>query len=499
MLPTTDPMRQLCRNAAEAAEKVYTAGNNGQYSDVKGAFSSWNCGKLETGSLRSVVSCHKPGEPSIRLDIMAFSPASNPMDHWQDLSDNVHKRILLPNPTSEPFVRRCLQASIDPDHVVIWLTGYFSSNRSNWEVRLFTCPLEFAMTFADDVLFVRPYLPTKSGHFSPIVVLRSSAKQDSAFVSLFSKYFEKIWAVSTPVTLPYSKPAFCGASHCLARILAHDGSLRRELQTSEALERAIPADLAPLLSRLRAILQGGAPGDPLPSEFFVNLLLDRFLRPSVPVANNGLVVEQILAETWRKRFARADQKYQTRFVAIARFAVRKSSEGTECLGTGCLVAPGIVLTTRAVASSLSEWRKTGSSPQLDFDNGTSVEISGMLAEQGDLVLLRLCSGWDDLALPSPIPLSSVPLAEGDLVVSVGHGNTSAKEAMPGRISRVPNGQVFEHDCAIRPTHRGGEVILDIDTGDAKGIHLHSAERGERFYGASIVLVHNMLASSSHAK
>lgn len=276
-LPTLSQLRQ---HALAEALAIQEANNAARFKDAEAHQAAWPHGTLEAEApLAVVVSRRHPASPVKRLDILAYSLASHPMDVWRNLGRDVNVRILLPDPTSESFVRRCLAAGVDPEHLVDWLTGYLPKYGAGWQVRLFACPLDFGVTVVDDTLFARPYSAAKSGHFSPTVVLH--ADNDAPPASLFKQHFERVWDSGRPVSFPYTAGDLAHESlHRLAVLFARDARLRDDFVSARAadLTGRLPATAAREVSALLDIVSGTATDmTPLPTKETCRLVLDHLM------------------------------------------------------------------------------------------------------------------------------------------------------------------------------------------------------------------------------
>lgn len=455
--------------AMESTQRIDSASNRGFYDEAAAESRQWRFGILETSlSLRAVVAKHAPGKPIKRLSILAHSPASNPMNEWEDLDGSVAVQVMLPDPNSEPYSQRCLSATVDPTHLRTWLVAHLGHKGHNWEVRLFSCRLDFAITIVDDLIFVRPYYSTKCGHFSPIVVLQPN---DRTIYSQFERYFETMWRSSRPVAPPYG-PLFefesvtCG----IARIFAHDADLRNEVATSDALVRQFPAHEARQVVRLREMLGGRGDGFPLPSGPTLERI-HRQLRPVLAVgSDHRLVPEGSLLGTWNRRVDQSE-RLSAVFATVGLITFAALTQPA----VGCLlVASCLVIAPAHVADAVKRQARSDRPARINFGGGLSAEAIEVRAQNEELALIRVAH---NSVLPEPAALSSRPPVEGDAIWCVAHdGDTGAKEAAPGRVSRTPDSRAFEHDCTMQPRWCAGGVLVDQDTGHVRGMQLSTGKR-----------------------
>jgi DNA/RNA endonuclease G (NUC1)/V8-like Glu-specific endopeptidase len=229
-------------------------------------------------------------------------------------------------------------------------------------------------------------------------------------------------------------------------------------------------------------------------------------RPVLNIYNDQAVLNFQDAESavWRDRLNGAKAKVVKAIQAVGRIEVT-NHDSYDWLGTGWLVDEDIIVTNRHVASEFA--RKSGAGFRFkrsifnsddmtaaidfkeEFDNEQSSEfkISHILhiedSQGPDVAFLRVqplnglagkinfYSGEikrnsDVVVIGYPAYDSRIP--ELDLMTRIFGGRYDKKRMAPGRISGLRNGEII-HDCTTLGGN-SGSVVLDLDTGDAIGLH-----------------------------
>jgi endonuclease G, mitochondrial len=239
-------------------------------------------------------------------------------------------------------------------------------------------------------------------------------------------------------------------------------------------------------------------------------------RPVVFVRDNNFRVDGSLIPTWRERLEAARQKLEAAIPSIGRINV-KNHPTYDWLGTGWLVRPNIVVTNRHVAEQFAARDATGGFPfLLNFRRrpiGASidfrVEYESIAVNEFPLVRVLHIEGPDpapDVAflqvsiegasagalLGTPIPLSSqVPkvgqnvavvgypardsrIPDPDVLMSIFGDEFDVKRLAPGEIMRIEGG-ILEHDASTLGGN-SGSAVLDMETGEAVGLHFAGTYR-----------------------
>ena len=244
------------------------------------------------------------------------------------------------------------------------------------------------------------------------------------------------------------------------------------------------------------------------------IIVDRAARPALIVRNNTF--EQPTLKTW-KTLLNANR---TRLERAIRSVGRLELEGHPTLpyaGTAWLIGDGqLAVTNRHVGQIFAQ--KKGKSfvfrgaagggamrAKIDFREEFNVPVSMeifvekvlFLADDGDanpdVCIVRLKS---DSQMPDPIALFDGTIKEGQQVAVIGYPasdprNPAAAQATvfgdvfevkrlsPGMVTQKPAGFIFQHDCATLGGNSGSAVI-DIETGNAVGLHFGGRFRQANF-------------------
>ncbi|HEX8104472.1 MAG TPA: serine protease [Solirubrobacteraceae bacterium] len=176
----------------------------------------------------------------------------------------------------------------------------------------------------------------------------------------------------------------------------------------------------------------------------------------------------------------------------------------EWIGTGFVVAPGVVMTNRHVVEDFADattpdgWRfKRGMKVRIDFaeELGTSeprelpVKAIIGVSDRVDMALLRIGGRHRGRAAPPPLAIAGRPraVAKGREVYVVGypaldsrHGALEeqrriftnvfdVKRLQPGYVTRTLRDGLFEHDCSTLGGN-SGSCVVDLETHEVVGLH-----------------------------
>lgn len=249
-------------------------------------------------------------------------------------------------------------------------------------------------------------------------------------------------------------------------------------------------------------------------------------RPVLAVSNDEptLTFQDAESEVWRDRLTRARTKLIPAIRAVGRVDLRNNPR-FDWVGTGWLVTPDVIVTNRHVALEFSKLsgdtfvfrRGVGGEPisaSIDFldefgrDDTRLVSVTKVLHiedEDGpDLAFLQVQP--DELA--TPIQLSAENAFARQMVAAIGYpardsripdqqlmeslfGNVYDKKRLaPGQIIRIADD--LEHDCSTLGGN-SGSVVLDLENGQALGIHFAG-----RFLEANFAVRADVIAERLHA-
>ena len=264
-------------------------------------------------------------------------------------------------------------------------------------------------------------------------------------------------------------------------------------------ERALPpTEQGRLAAACLHKLEGLEDGDPTPRELAALELMIRITRPA-PLVHSGIPDDFKTPEQSRifaswPQFRDALKPYAARIGRIDTAGLTLSASAT--VGTGFLVAPGLLMTNRHVLADLSHGTgqlETGQALvrfQYEADSFDPIEprnITGVAAVHPslDAVLLRVESGTSEPTIPVEFAADAGELPDELDVVVAGYPaemsdrnplflrstfgqNLGVLRAAPGQITgRVTGG--FSHDCSTLGGNSGSPVFR-MSTAEVIGLH-----------------------------
>jgi S1-C subfamily serine protease len=233
-------------------------------------------------------------------------------------------------------------------------------------------------------------------------------------------------------------------------------------------------------------------------------------RPALFVVDNSFSVPP---GPWTAPLEAERGSIETTLRSVGRIEVSYGLGQVEMIGTGFLVAPGVVMTNRHVVEAFCElagstWSfVSGLTPAIDYlreRDGTQtagfrlVEVLGV-HDSLDLALLRVSPGSDPAGhpMPQPLLLSHEALAppEGRNVYVAGYPASDnqgltppqvlrdifgdvyqVKRLQPGKIMFINDARrVFNHDCSTLGGN-SGSCVVDLDTNRVVGLHFQGSYR-----------------------
>jgi endonuclease G len=255
-------------------------------------------------------------------------------------------------------------------------------------------------------------------------------------------------------------------------------------------------------------------------------IIIRYGRPSLLIRNDTFEVPK--SNIWRDRLYPNKEKLRAAIRSVGRVEVPALS--IPFVGTGWMIAPGVMVTNRHVASEFALKSGTGFTMRvtpdgqaftadLDFHEEVGkalpfeVNLAGILYiaddAQGvpDIAFIKV-TGRDARPVPPPIPLSTTPPYVDQYVVAIGYparddrddqgverqifGTTfNVKRLAPGQINHIIDDATFGHDCSTLGGS-SGSAIVDIDTGTVVGLH-YGGFYGETNYAVSAAALRDTLA------
>lgn len=281
--------------------------------------------------------------------------------------------------------------------------------------------------------------------------------------------------------------------------------LQDERFRDEVLQARLASSVAPAASAAPHLAIVSAQGMPLSATQEAVVLLQG--RPSLLIRQNRFEIPK--SGTWAKILSTHREIVETRLPSVGRIEVDDGA-GFRHVGTGWVIAEGIIATNRHVAEIFAKKQAKGCAflvnfmgaayaARIDFreeyKEKTTAEVNVrevVFMEDAprnlpDVALLRLVKHGD---LPAPIPLLQKPPSAGQDIAVIGYpafdnryglDATEAAKAIFGTIydvKRLSPGCVmgekgkywyFEHDATTLGGN-SGSVVLDIATGYAAGMH-----------------------------
>lgn len=304
-------------------------------------------------------------------------------------------------------------------------------------------------------------------------------------------------------------PERAGAKELLEKLVEHrirlagfDESRSNALKTS--LEAYLKSDTG-----WESTIGGDSP------EAFVEAI---FSRPVLLVQNDSFLAEHAQFDDVRLQLTSHKAEIDNAIRSVGRIEVR-DHDNYSWLGTGWVVADGIIATAGHVASKFAvktpsgdfnfmtnrfgkkvkaridfaeEYAGTGffTVPELEFDIKKILHLEYDRTTRRDIALLQVdIRNTDDLPLPPPISLS--PTVEEDKwAVAIGYPSLDGrapesqlqairdafgdaygvKRIAPGKVRDVSGLHVF-HDASTLGGNSGGPLI-NLETGEAMGLHIN---------------------------
>jgi endonuclease G, mitochondrial len=249
-------------------------------------------------------------------------------------------------------------------------------------------------------------------------------------------------------------------------------------------------------------------------------------RPSLLIRGDSFEVPK--SDIWRSRLYPTKSRLQAAIRSIGRVEVPALS--IPFVGTGWMIAPGVMATNRHVASEFAQ--KSGArftmrftpdnrpfTADLDFHEEASkavpfeVDVAAILyiaddaKDVPDIAFIRV-SQTDARPLPPPLPLSDTPAQPNQYVVAIGYparddrndagverkifGSTfNVKRLAPGEVNHIIGNGIFGHDCSTLGGS-SGSAIVDIETGAVLGMH-YGGFYGESNYAIAASVLRDTLA------
>jgi hypothetical protein len=280
------------------------------------------------------------------------------------------------------------------------------------------------------------------------------------------------------------------------------------------------------------IVEEGAPPGPREVVALEAIQLFDGSRPAIALVDGAIPLEDAALGDWRGAAALHGAE-----IARLAAAVGLLSSGAEALGSGFLVAPGLVLTNRHVLEAMAEETPQGwrfiAEPSIDFGAGARevAEVAwagprpvGAAIDLArlDMALLRLATGADPeaalldgrgslldppaLAIDARVATIGFPLKIRDLSVEEAtlrlfKGRFGRKCWAPGRIDALPGTLqgderkewILRHDASTLPGN-SGSCLGDLETSPrlALGLHVGGVTQAGNF-------AHSLAAAQNHLR
>lgn len=296
--------------------------------------------------------------------------------------------------------------------------------------------------------------------------------------------------------------------------MLNDESLVRELQTKLGSEMGLPKLRTWGASGEAArSLVGGEEAPPQPeaaeSRPLTEAVILDFGRPSLLVKNDTFETPD--ADIWKMRLLHAQPMVERAIRSVGRVELQ-DHDTYPWAGTAWMIAEDIAVTNRHVALIFAEKqgntfpfiRNMAGKPvraSLDFKEeyrqnasierevGEVIFIEEALSDHPDMAFLRLKTS---ATLPPPIPLGEQKREVGRLVAAIGYparddrhddrvltsvfGDVyNVKRLAPGTVTAFDDSFALSHDCSTL-TGSSGSVLIDLETGEAIGLHFGGRPR-----------------------
>lgn len=233
-------------------------------------------------------------------------------------------------------------------------------------------------------------------------------------------------------------------------------------------------------------------------------IVERFGRPSLIVRDNTFEIPA--SDVWKNRLLPFKSNIDRAILSVGR--VELSNHQMSWAGTAWVIAPGVVVTNRHVASLFAQKRGESfafrSNPlgnafgaRVDFKeehlqlNSREIEVEKIIYvadfddQYPDLAFMKLKNS-DSFPLPPPLPLYDGNISNGQTIVVIGYpayddrnnaGDMArifgdaygVKRLAPGEVRDVFADDVFTHDATTLGGN-SGSLVLDVASGQALGLH-----------------------------
>lgn len=233
-------------------------------------------------------------------------------------------------------------------------------------------------------------------------------------------------------------------------------------------------------------------------------IVERFGRPSLLVRDNTFEIPA--SDVWKNRLLPFKSSIDRAILSVGR--VELTNHQMSWAGTAWVVAPGVVVTNRHVASLFAQKRGesftfrsnplgTAFGARVDFKeeylqlNSREIEVEKIIYvsdfddQYPDLAFMKLKNS-DSFPLPPPLPLYDGNISNGQTIVVIGYpayddrNNASdmarifgdvygVKRLAPGEVRDVFAGDVFTHDATTLGGN-SGSLVFDVASGQALGLH-----------------------------
>ena len=294
----------------------------------------------------------------------------------------------------------------------------------------------------------------------------------------------------------------------LAQMERRDPAIHDEVRRKLG-ARPFSEQVAEARGRMGRTIAEGAGGEPemtpADAERVAETIVRRQARPVLLVRNNEFVPEFAAdSEVWRARLTSAMAGINAAIPSVGRVEV--PGLGIPFLGTGWLIADDVLVTNRHVANEFARrdgrrfvFRTSVSGPltaRVDFfeeqgrPESREFPVTQVLwiagSADADIAFLRVARTASSRALARPIPLLGAAPVVDHFVAVVGYparddsfpdqalmeqifGDVFDKKRLaPGQILHVSPKEI-EHDCTTLGGN-SGSVVLDLETGQAIGLH-----------------------------